>query len=228
MTLAPEQKNNSTLFDSLADAYDAWFDADGRVIFQVEAEAFKPLAPAFPRPWVEIGVGSGRFAQALGIDSGIDPSARLVELARKRGVKASVSCGEDHYFKESSTGSVFLIVTLCFLEHPAAVFCEINHILQPDGKVILGIVLRESPWGQMYLLKKSQGHRFYSHAIFYSYSDIEKLLDESGFRIERVASTLFQKPGEDIQVECPVEGYTPEAGFSVIVARKISNSHELK
>ena len=60
-------------FDNLASEYDAWFDKEGSLIFFIEAQAFKTLLKSLPRPWIEIGVGSGRFAQALGIETGIDP-----------------------------------------------------------------------------------------------------------------------------------------------------------
>jgi len=35
------------------------------------------MLPNLPGPWLEIGIGSGRFAQALGIETGIDPSIKL-------------------------------------------------------------------------------------------------------------------------------------------------------
>ena len=75
-------------FNELASEYDAWFDKDGSLIFFIEIQAFKALLPALPRPWLEIGVGSGRFAQALGIETGIDPSIKLVKIARRRGINS--------------------------------------------------------------------------------------------------------------------------------------------
>ena len=58
------------VFDSLASDYDAWFDEEGRLIFASEVEALRQALPLLPKPWIEVGVGSGRFAQALGIDIG--------------------------------------------------------------------------------------------------------------------------------------------------------------
>jgi tRNA G46 methylase TrmB len=71
-------------FDDLATEYDAWFDKDGSLIFFIEVQVFKSLMPSLPKPWLEIGVGSGRFAQALGIETGIDPSIKLIEMASRR------------------------------------------------------------------------------------------------------------------------------------------------
>ena len=106
-----ESEGVLSCFDEFAKEYDAWFDQEGKLIFFIEAQAFRPLLPSLPKPWLEIGVGSGRFAQALGIGTGIDPSLGLVRMAKKRGVNAFVSRGEQKVFDEESFGTVFLIVT---------------------------------------------------------------------------------------------------------------------
>ena len=56
-------------FDDLALEYDAWFDKEGSLIFFIEVQAFMELLPILPKPWLEVGVGSGRFARALGIET---------------------------------------------------------------------------------------------------------------------------------------------------------------
>ena len=67
-----------SIFDLLALDYDGWFEDEGKLLFAIEAEAFRRVLPSLPKPWLEVGVGSGRFAQALGIENGIDPSVRCV------------------------------------------------------------------------------------------------------------------------------------------------------
>ena len=208
------------IFNKNCEEYDAWYDGDGNLIFFMEAQALRTLLPDLTKPWLEIGVGSGRFAQALGIGTGIDPSRRLVEMARKRGINAFDSRGEQRFFDKESFGAVFLIVTLCFLDSPLAVLKEVNRILIPGGKIVLGLVLKESPWGQFYLKKKAEGHRFYRYATFYSCDEVVKLLAQAGFVTEKIISTLFQKPENVQHVEEPKEGYFPDAGFTIIAAGK--------
>jgi SAM-dependent methyltransferase len=207
-------------FDSLAEEYDAWFEEEGKLIFDIEVEALRKVLPALPKPWLEVGVGSGRFAQALGIDTGIDPSAKLLTMAKNRSIEVYQAIGEDRLFNKESYGTVFIIVTLCFVQSPVEVLYEIHRILNDEGKVVLGLVLRDSFWGQFYLRKKESGHRFYKHATFYSYEEISNLLDQTGFSIIQVVSTLFQKPNELEGMEVPRLGYFPEAGFSIVVANK--------
>lgn len=214
------EKDGLSPFDELPSEYDTWFDNEGRLIFDIETRAFRLLLPSLPKPWLEIGVGSGRFARALGIKTGIDPSARLVEMAKKRGINTFIGRGERKLFTEDSYGTVFLIVTLCFVDSPRDVLKESNRILMPVGKIVLGLVLKESPWGEFYRQKKTEGHRFYRHVTFYSYNETLGLLDQTGFVVERTISTLLQKPGEVQVREEPKEGYFPGAGFTIIMAGK--------
>jgi len=144
----------------------------------------------------------------------------LLEFASKRGIEVVVGRGEQHIFSVASFGAVFLIVTLCFVNSAPDVLKEAYRILVPGGKIVLGLVLKESPWGRFYEQKKKQGHRFYKYATFYRYNDIAKLLEEADFPVERVVSTLFQKPGKVEHVELPREGFFHDAGFVIIIAEK--------
>jgi len=207
-------------FDDLASQYDAWFDREGSLIFFIEVQAFRDVLPSLPKPWLEIGVGSGRFAQALGIETGVDPSVKLLQIAKHRGINAFLGRGEQQLFDPESFGTVFLIVTLCFLDSPLDVLKEANRILIPGGKVVLGLVLRESPWGKFYQRKKDEGHRFYKYATFYRCDEVVRLLVKAGFMGERMLSTLFQKPSGVQHTEKPKEGYYPDAGFTIIIGAK--------
>jgi SAM-dependent methyltransferase len=213
-------------FDNLAAEYDAWFDKEGSPIFFIEVQAFRELLPSLPKPWLEVGVGSGRFAEALGIETGIDPSIKLLDMARERGIIGFLGRGEQELFDEESFGTVFLIVTLCFVDSPMDVLKEANRILVPGGKLVLGLVLKESPWGQLYQRKKEEGHRFYRYATFYSCDEVVRLIVQAGFVTEKIVSTLFQKPGEVHRTEDPREGYSPDAGFTIMVAGKEATGSE--
>ncbi len=125
----------SSPFDSLATAYDAWFEEEGKLIFAIEVKALKEVLTLLPKPWLEVGVGSGRFAQALGIENGIDPSVKLLEMAKRRGITVSRARGEEQFFNKETFGTVFLIVTLCFVDSPIVVLREAHRILKPEGKI---------------------------------------------------------------------------------------------
>jgi len=222
MTLGKEIVNNSaSVFDVMASEYDTWFEKEGKLIYLIELRALQHALCRLPRPWLEVGVGSGRFAQALGIDVGIDPSNKLLALARNRNVKVIFGYGEELPFNDRAFGCILLIVTLCFVIQPLEVLCEARRVLTPEGKIVLGLVLSDNPWGRLYQRKKSEGHPFYKFANFYSYQDVVEMLAQTGFLIEQVISTLFQTPEQVCHIEEPREGYHSEAGFTVIVAKKV-------
>jgi len=210
-------------FDSLALDYDNWFEREGMPIFAIETKAFREILLLLPKPWLEVGVGSGRFAQALGIEIGLDPSAKLLDIARIRSLNVLLGKGENAPFTDGAFGAVFFIVTLCFVDSPLGVLTEANRLLKPGGKIVLGLVLRESPWGQFYKVKKERGHRFYKYAAFYSYAEVTGLLEQASFSVEKIISTLFQKPGEVEHMESPQEGFSSDAGFTIILAKKIKS-----
>ena len=213
-------KSKVSPFDSMALEYDCWFAGEGELIFSIELHALQQTLSLLPMPWLEIGVGSGRFAQALGIECGLDPSVELLKIARNRGVNAFLSRGEAIPFKSDVFDAVFLIFTLCFVDSPAKVLAEANRVLSNGGHIVLGSMLQESPWGKFNELKVKQAHQFYKHATFHKYVELEALLMQACFSIEKVVSTLFQEPGKVEHMESPQQGFSPDAGFTVIVARK--------
>lgn len=141
-------------------------------------------------------------------------------MAKNRGINVQYGKGEDKIFPKSSFGTIFLIVTLCFLSSPKKTFTEIHRILHPDGKVVIGLVTLESAWGQLYEKQKRKGHPFYSYANFFTYDEILEILRETGFIIDKTTLTLFQKPNNVVNIEYPREGYHSDAGFTIIVAKK--------
>jgi len=211
---------SSSPFDRFASEYDAWFDGEGRLTFAIELRAFHELLPRLPKPWLEIGVGSGRFAQPLGIEAGVDPCVKLVEMARRRGVSTLLARGEELPFEAASFGTVFLIVTVCFLDQLSDVLREAKRVLVPNGRIVLATVLRDSPWGRFYRQRGKGGHRFYRDARFYSYEQLVTLLLAAGLPFVQVISTLFQRPAAVQRMEEPKEGYLPRAGFTIVVATR--------
>ncbi len=209
-----------SLFDDQAEKYDAWYDTKGKLAFEIELAALRPLLGDLPKPWLEVGVGSGRFAARLGIEMGVDPSEKLLEFARRRGVQVFCAYGESLPFENSSLGTVFLLTTWEFLAQPGAVLKEIYRVLKPEGRLVNGYLDRNGKWGKSYIEKARQGHQLFRHARFDDYQTVVGLTRQAGFEVLRTVSTLFQGPRETAILEAPQEGYIPGASFVVIVARK--------
>jgi len=205
-------------FERYPNRYDAWFDGAGKEIFALEVRAIKELRRGLPRPFLEIGVGSGRFAKALDIPWGIDPSQKLADIARSRNIRVIDGVGENLPIPDNLLGTVFLIVTLCFVDDPRKVISEARRVLVDGGYLVVGVVPAEFPWGRFYQEQSGKGHPFYSHARFFVCKDLIELLEEHGFHLVKKVSTLFSPPGEELSPEIK-EGYHPDAGFVVLSAK---------
>ncbi|MDA8355040.1 MAG: methyltransferase domain-containing protein [Actinomycetota bacterium] len=210
-------------FDDLADRYDAWYDtASGRVLFDLELGALRPLLAGTAGPRLEVGVGSGRFAAALGIEVGLDPVEAPLRLARARGVRVLRGVGSQLPFADSTFGAVALIVTLCFVENPAGVLAEVGRVLRPGGRLVVGLVPLDSGWGRLYQEKGRTGHPFYSHARFQTLAEHRLMLALAGFRLVGARSTLFQAPNDQPVAEPVREDTVSGAGFVALAAQRES------
>jgi SAM-dependent methyltransferase len=206
------------LFDREAARYDAWFDSPhGQVLFRAEVEAIRRLVRGLPGPGLEVGVGTGRFAQALGIRYGVDPAWSVLQLARRRGIHVVQGRGEALPLLDRTVGTVLLIVTLCFA-NPLSLLEEAKRVLAPGGGLIVADILRDSPWGRWYLDRKAAGHLFYRHATFYSLEELQGLLARAGFALAGASSTLALPPEASRADEPAYDGIRPGASFVCVRA----------
>ena len=217
------------VFDAFVERYDAWFDLPfGKSAFKLEKSCIASLCRNLKKPSLEIGVGTGRFAEALGIEYGVDISGKALEFAKRRGITVVKSSGEKLPFPDESFGSIFIIVTLCFVENPEKVLEEASRVLTKDGRVILGLILKESPWAHFYMKKGEAGNIFYKNATFYSFNELKAMIKKSELAIINVCSTIFQKPTEKpLHFETPRKGYYGKAGFIAVKAKKKLSSQHL-
>ncbi|MCD8565418.1 MAG: class I SAM-dependent methyltransferase [Burkholderiaceae bacterium] len=98
---------------------------------------------------MEVGVGSGRFAQALGIECGVDPAPEMAKHARSRGINASVGYGENLPYPDTSFDGVLMVCTICFVENAGEVLSERSRVLKPGAHLLIGFVPLDSVWGSV-------------------------------------------------------------------------------
>jgi len=68
------------IFDIYTNEYDQWYERN-KFVYLSELEALKKVVPKKGKG-LEIGVGTGRFAEPLGISYGLDPSEKMLEIAK--------------------------------------------------------------------------------------------------------------------------------------------------
>jgi len=205
----------SNPFDKLADRYDAWYDSDeGSDIFSIEVACVQQLLHERRGRWLEVGVGTGRFAKALRIVDGLEPSVPMLRLAVPRGIRGVVGRGESLPYLDSCFDGVLLIVTICFLDDPVGALSECARVLRKDGSLIVGMVPADSQLGRAYQRKGREGHPFYAIAKFYSYGEVIQMAGRAGCVFDQAVSCLFGGPGENgNRISGPRSGLVPNAGF---------------
>jgi ubiquinone/menaquinone biosynthesis C-methylase UbiE len=205
----------SNPFDRLADRYDAWYDSDeGSEIFAAEVACVAQLLGEPRGRWLDVGVGTGRFAKALGIVDGLEPSLPMLSLAAARGIRGVVGRGESLPYPDSRFDGVLLIVTICFLDDPVRALSECARVLTKDGSLVLGMVPADSPWGRFYQRKGREGHPFYAIANFYSCEEVIQMAGRAGLVLDEAMSCLFGAPRETgNRIGGPRSGLVPNAGF---------------
>ncbi|HHF7373778.1 methyltransferase domain-containing protein [Legionella pneumophila serogroup 1] len=203
------------VFNQMAEDYDRWFDSHSAV-FQSELDALKKIIPESGEG-LDVGVGSGRFAAALGIKTGIDPSIKLGNMARSRGIHVDEGVGEALPFQDQQFDFVLLNTVLCYLDLPLAALLEAKRVLKPNGKLIIGMIDKNSMLGRQYEATK-QDNPFYRHAHFYSVNEVLELLHEINFKEEDFYQTLFL-PIEAILTPDVIKPGYGEGGYVVLSAR---------
>ena len=203
------------IFDKYCKKYDDWYDRN-KFAYMSELEAIKKVLPK-KGECLEIGVGTGRFAVPLGIATGIDPSKKMVEIAGKRGVNVKLGTGENLPFSNAGFDCILMVVSISFVENPRKVIEESHRVLKNNGKIVMGIIDRNSFLGKFYQKKKSV---FYKSAHLFSVDEVSDLLKAAGFKQVLYYQTLFDLPEKMNSVDKLRNGFG-KGGFVIVSASKI-------
>lgn len=113
--------------------------ADGRDPVEVAAAVVRASGP---RAVLEIGCGTGAFAERMTADNpdatviAVDQSARLVELTAERGVDARLADAQDLPFADDSFDLVAALWMLYHLPDLDRGLAEVRRVLRPGGRFL--------------------------------------------------------------------------------------------
>ena len=204
-------------FDEHAVEYDRWFD-DHRTVFLSELEAVKSVLPEYSKP-IEIGVGTGRFVQPLGIALGIEPSKAMHKIAQRQGIEVVEAIAEDLPFGAGSFDLVLLVTTICFLDDVNQALKEAFRVLINGGHIVVGFIDRGTKLGREFETRKRDS-KFYRLARFRSAVEILDLLAGSGFEDFESVQTIFDPMPEWGEIPSLVESGHGKGLFVVVRGRK--------
>ena len=203
-------------FDENARAYDDWFETH-KSLYASELEAVRSLLPETGKG-IEIGVGTGRFAEPLGIKVGVEPSPAMRAIARERGIDTIDGVAEKMPVESETFDYVLFVTTLCFLESLHKAFGEAMRILKPKGAVVIGFVEKGSALGRLYQQRQADS-RFYGEATFHTVTEIIHVLELTGFGELSFCQTLFPEKETTGSVQAVKAGYG-DGAFVVVRAIK--------
>lgn len=179
-------------FDRFSKEYDDWFGRHDD-LYRAELETIRQLMPPPGSEMIEVGVGSGKFAAPLEIQTGVEPSEPMAIRASECSIEVHRGTAEKLPFEDERFDGVLMITTICFVDDPLLSFREALRVLRDGGCILVGFIDKESELGKSYAANREKS-LFYREAVFYSAPEVLQLLREAGFTITAVRQSLI--PGK--------------------------------
>jgi hypothetical protein len=127
---------------------------------------------------------------------------------------------EEKLLQMTRARKIPVICAFCLSSSPARFLKECHHFLRHEGRILVGFIPQESPWGRFYAQTEKRRHSSYRWGRLYSLKRMEHMMMNAGFSIQGYFSTLFQKPGAVKDLENPMRGYRPQAGFLILIGKR--------
>ena len=186
--------------------YEEWYKRYP-FVFRSEIAAIKELLPRGENiHGIEVGLGTGRFAKALGITEGIEPSENMRAVAEKKGIFVLNAVAEHLPYRSLQFDFVLMNFCVSYFEDVSEAFNEAHRVLKRGGGLIVGFIDRDSTIGRFYRDRKPESV-FYKKARFYTVSKIERELKIAGFKKLQFLQTLFHDLDSIKTIEKPLPGH---------------------
>ena len=210
--------NSLMVFDEHVAEYDEWYEKYPEV-FKSEVEALRDMLPEGEAlSGIEVGLGTGQFAKALGIKEGIEPSPNMRAVAISRGIEVMDAVAESLPYKDLKFDFVLMSFCISYFKELHSPFKEAHRVLKNNGALVIGFLDKNSVIGRAYAEHQADSI-FYKHAKFYSVNKVVSELTQAGFRNITIAQTLFD-PLDKIKTFQPSRKGYGEGSFVVLKALK--------
>ncbi|TYB84304.1 MAG: class I SAM-dependent methyltransferase [Kosmotoga sp.] len=177
-------------FDAFAKDYDAWYrEKLGSFVDKVQKQLIEELAkPEAGEITLDIGSGTGNYSIWLARKglyvTAIDESKEMMAISKKKVEKDNLNIdmylgkAESLPFTENSFDLVVSVTTIEFVDNPAQVLREAIRVLKPGGRLVIGVLTKDSPWGDFYQSKiKEDPNNVYAKAHLFTEEELCKLLN---------------------------------------------------
>ncbi|MGQ1911307.1 class I SAM-dependent DNA methyltransferase [Marinifilum sp. RC60d5] len=219
----------SSKFNEYASDYDAWFLENENVLYsevKLVAHFLKDAGEVF-----SVGCGSGLFENILKkefgilVKNGIEPSKEMAAIARKRGLKVSITTAEEMELEKENYDTILFNGTPSYITDLQKALNKAYEALRLGGKLVVIDVPKESSYGVLYNLAKAVGS--WDHELlggvqprdpypidlvkvanWRTTAEKIKMIKNANFKNLQFAQTLTKHPlYSNALAEEPIEGY---------------------
>ena len=211
------------IFDNEALEYDKWYSTKlGALVDEVEtALSFKLIEPQKDMKILDFGCGTGNYSIKLAesgcLVTGMDISKKMLDIAEKKAEKSDLNIKFVYSeslklpFKEETFDAALSIVTFDFIENSNNYFDEIFRVVKSGGRIVIGVINKDSSWGKLYQSEYFQNDSVFKYAHFFGKEDLKNIKKEN---LVEMGESLFFPPD------------TKEEELSIELERKLSNKNE--
>jgi len=224
--------------------YAAWRRSRlGRVTEALELEAVLRAADEVSgQDVLDVGCGDGLYTVALarrgarvfGLDRSLPALRSATRKADEVGVRMRLAAGDAIRlpFADTSFELVVAVTVLCFVSSPENAIREVERVLRPGGRFVLGELGRWSTWAAWRRVRGMFGDRTWAGARFWTPEDLQGLMRGAGLIPGRVEGAAFYPPsGIAAAALAPLDPWlgrvtTVGAAFLVLEGRKLGRLFE--
>lgn len=197
-------------FDAHANDYDAWYDTElGRYVDSVEKGLIEELAePVSGERALDIGCGTGNLSIWLAETGltviGVDESPAMLQVAAAK--IAGTGLAVDWVLGDASAlpfaGERFdLVISVAAMEFVPArdeLPRATMRLLRPGGRLVVGLLARDSPWGELYLRDaEEKADSVFANVHLFTEDELPGML-EAPYVLRK---GLYQPPDPDLDRE---------------------------
>lgn len=183
--------------------YETWCGSELGVITEgLEDELlFELIGEAKNRQVLDVGCGEGALSLTLwrrgARVTGIDPSAAMIDAARRRAAGADADIpfcrakAEAMPFPDGQFDLVLAKTILCFVDDATDVFAETARVLRPGGRLVIGELGKWSSWALQRYIRGKLGSPLWRHGHFWTQSELRGLAERAGLRVETFRGAVY-------------------------------------